>query len=156
MKPESQNRLYKSRVKFNPKRIHAAAIYCSDGRFGEQFDDLLRNSLRLLDYDRIAIPGGPACLAGYPEVAHEEAVAADQLELLITAHQLSRIVLIAHQECAFYTQRLGVSPEDQEQQQREDLANAVERIGWMNSTVTVDCYLAHLEKNRIVFEQLPC
>ena len=155
MKAESRNKLYKSQAKFNPKRIHAAAVYCSDGRFSEQFDDLLRNSLRLPDYDRVAIPGGPACLAGYPGVSHEEAVAVDQLELLITAHQLSRVVLIAHQECAYYTEQLGISPDDQEQHQREDLAKAVERIGWINPTVTVDCYLAHIEQKHIVFEQLP-
>ena len=45
-------------------RIHAASIYCSDGRFGEQMDEFLHQGLGLPRYDRLAVPGGPACCSG--------------------------------------------------------------------------------------------
>jgi hypothetical protein len=50
---------------FEAQRIAAAAVYCSDGRFGEQMDEFLHTALRLPRYDRVAIPGGAACLAGH-------------------------------------------------------------------------------------------
>src|SRR5690606_3413857 len=37
---------YESTVPYVPERIHAAAMYCSDGRVGEHFDDFLTNSLK--------------------------------------------------------------------------------------------------------------
>jgi hypothetical protein len=38
---------YHSPIPFNSERIRAAAVYCSDGRYGEQFDDFLHNALGL-------------------------------------------------------------------------------------------------------------
>ena len=38
--------------------LGAAAVYCSDGRYGEHMDDFLHNCLGLPRYDRVAIPGG--------------------------------------------------------------------------------------------------
>ena len=70
---------YESRVKYEQNRIHAAAIYCSDGRLNEHFDDFLQNGLNLPRYDRVALPGGPACLAGHPEAHLEEQGVVDEL-----------------------------------------------------------------------------
>lgn len=55
-----------SSVRYEKARIHAAALYCSDGRVGAHFDDSLHNGLSLPRYDRVSLPGGPACLAGAP------------------------------------------------------------------------------------------
>src|SRR5215813_13902998 len=62
---------YESRLPYERTRIHAAAIYCSDGRIGEHFDDFLQSGLGLPRYDRVALPGGPACLAGHPQARLE-------------------------------------------------------------------------------------
>lgn len=60
-----ENAFFESSVGFDSNRIRAAAVYCSDGRFGEQFDDLLHNKLPLPRYDRLAVPGdGPAAEPG--------------------------------------------------------------------------------------------
>src|SRR5688572_30457317 len=53
---------FRSLVRYDPQRMHVAAMYCSDGRVGDHFDDFLQNGLGLPRYDRIALPGGPACL----------------------------------------------------------------------------------------------
>ncbi len=143
--------VFESTVPFEGERIRAAAIYCSDGRFGEQCDDFLHNALGLPRYDRLAVPGGPACLAGHFAAYREEDAVKAQLEFLITAHQLERVVLIAHQDCAFYKIFLEVSPVGLAEQQREDLAKAAARVREMGRDLRVDAYLALLQEGRVGF-----
>ena len=102
--------VYANSMRFEEDRIRAAAVYCSDGRFGEHFDDFLHNALELPRYDRLAAPGGAACLAGHFIVHREEEGMIEQLRFLIKVHGIERVVMIAHQDCAFYTERLRVSP----------------------------------------------
>ena len=45
-----------SSLAFDGARIHAASIYCSDGRVGEQIDEFLHEGLHLPRYDRLAMP----------------------------------------------------------------------------------------------------
>jgi hypothetical protein len=61
---------------------------------------------------------------------------------LIRVHALERIVLIAHQDCAFYTERLHVSPGKIEAQQRQDMEAAMERIRSLARNVRVDGFFA--------------
>src|SRR5271154_3889390 len=93
---------YENSLPYERARIHAAAIYCSDGRVGEHFDDFLQNGLNLPRYDRIALPGGPVCLAGHAHGHLEQQGVVDELNFLVQVHELQRIVLIAHDGCAFY------------------------------------------------------
>ena len=93
--------VFKSPHSFDEHRIHAAAVYCSDGRWGENFDDFEYDYLKLLRYDRFAIPGGPATLAQRKTPAGE--IAREHLALLIEAHELQRVVLIQHDDCALST-----------------------------------------------------
>ena len=98
-------------VGFDPARIRAASIYCSDGRFGEQMDEFLHQGLGLPRYDRLAVPGGPACLSGALSVFWESHSAERQLDFLCHVHKLERLVMIAHEGCAFYLEWLKVKPE---------------------------------------------
>jgi hypothetical protein len=146
---------YESSVRYDDGRIRAAAAYCSDGRFGDACDDFLHNALHLAPYDRLAVPGGAACLGGHFLAYREEEALLEQLRLLIRVHALERIILIAHQDCAFYVERLHVSPEKIEVQQRRDLETAVERIRSLARHVRVDRYLARKgPANTIQFESL--
>ena len=144
--------VYESVVPFEGERIKAAALYCSDGRWGEQFDDFLHNALGLPRYDRVAIPGGPACLAGHFAAYREEDAVKAQLEFLISAHQIQRVALIAHQDCAFYTTFLDVSSIGLAEQQREDLLKAAARVRELGRDLTVDTYFAAIEDGVITFE----
>src|SRR5262245_58336780 len=47
---------------WNPERIGAVVLYCSDGRWGEAFDEFCHGHLLIPRYDRWALPGGPVCL----------------------------------------------------------------------------------------------
>src|SRR6266545_4643899 len=99
--PDSSH-VYASATSFDDRRIGAAAVYCSDGRFGEQMDEFLHQGLGLPRYDRVAVPGGPACLAGSLVTFQEARGVEDALRFLIRVHDLSQVVLIAHQGCAYY------------------------------------------------------
>ena len=50
--------LYASRLPFDERRVGAAAVYCSDGRFGEQMDEFLHEQLRLPRYDPLPSRAG--------------------------------------------------------------------------------------------------
>lgn len=146
---------YKSGIQYEAKRIHAAAIYCSDGRVGEHFDDFLHNGLKLPRYDRVALPGGPACLAGHTEAHLEEQGVIDELKFLVDAHELERVILIAHQGCAFYAARLHLPKPYLEPQQKIDLVKAAGFVRRITGIQRIEGYFAHLHSEQISFEQVP-
>ena len=140
--PSNDPTFYESSVRFDSDRIRAAAVYCSDGRFGEQFDDLLQNALQLPRYDRLAVPGGPACIASHFSTYREEEGVVEQLRFLVDVHGLEQVVLIAHENCAFYTERLNVSPLQIETQQHEDMQKAIQRVKSIAHHLIVSAFFA--------------
>ncbi len=142
MTTPTESMVYHSPAPFDENRIHAAAVYCCDGRFGEHFDDFLHNALKLPRYDRFALPGGPGCLAGHFLASKEEEALMAQLRFLIRAHSLKRVVLIAHQDCGFYLHQLHISPFRIESQQREDMAAAIRRVNSIASGLTIEAFFA--------------
>jgi hypothetical protein len=153
-KPMTERAAYESRVPYERARIRAAAIYCSDGRVGEHFDDFLQNGLGLPRYDRVALPGGPACLAGHPQAHLEEQGVVDELQFLVEVHGLKRIVLIAHEGCAFYASRLELKDRRLELVQRADLVRAAAFVARVTSLSQVEAYFARHVDDRIVFESV--
>lgn len=142
---------HQSPIPFESERIGAAAVACSDGRFGEHVDEFLHQGLGLPRYDRIALPGGPALLAGHIAVWRDEEALAAQLRFLIAAHELERVVLIAHQDCGFYRRRLGLVPIELEPQQRGDLEQAARRLQAFGA-LRVDAFFARQVGRRVCFE----
>lgn len=143
---------YESTVPYEHARIHAAAIYCSDGRVGEQFDDFLQHGLGLPRYDRVALPGGPATLAGHPQVTVEEKGVMGELQFLVEAHGLQRVILIAHEGCAFYSARLSLQNRRRELVQKADLVRATAVVQSVTGIDKIDAYFARLVGNRLRFE----
>ena len=144
---------YSSRLPYESARIHAAAIYCSDGRLGEHFDDFLQNGLSLPRYDRVTLPGGPACLAGHPEALLEEKGIVDELQFLVDVHKLKRVVLIAHQDCAFYTARLELKEPRLELVQKADLVRAAAYVHRVTGLEKIEAWFArHGDNNAVNFE----
>src|SRR6266436_9043642 len=103
---------FTSTLRWDNERIHAMALYCSDGRWGESFDEFCHKHLRIPRYDRWAVPGGPTWLVpGGNDTAFLQA-ARLQLDFLVEAHGLERTVLITHYGCAYYGERLKGSPDE--------------------------------------------
>ena len=88
MTSPTESTVYESSVRFDEGRIRAAAVYCSDGRFGEQIDDFLHNGLLLPRCDRLVVPGGAACLAGHHLAFREEDALIEQLRFLKQVHDI--------------------------------------------------------------------
>lgn len=145
---------FQSSVKYDPARIHAAAVYCSDGRVGEQFDDFVQNGLNLPRYDRVALPGGPACLAGHTQASLEQQGIVDELQFLVEVHGLKRIVLIAHSGCAFYATRLGMTEPRLELVQRADLVRAAAFVHQVTKLKAIEGYFARLKNGVVSFERV--
>ena len=146
--------MFESKTPYEPQRIHAAAIYCSDGRVGEHFDDFLQNGLNLPRYDRLALPGGPAALAEHPETMLEHAAVVDELRFLVDVHGLNRIVLIQHQNCAFYTSRLNLPGLRAEKQQLDDILSAADFVRKTTGVDRVEAYFARRFDAHIRFEPI--
>src|SRR6266480_1967387 len=87
---------YYAMERWHSERIRALALYCSDGRWGEAFDEFCHQHLQIPRYDRWAVPGGPSWLAGHPQDVGLLDAARTQLDFLVQAHDLERIVLITH------------------------------------------------------------
>jgi len=145
---------YQSKVSYNEDRIHAAAMYCSDGRIGAHFDDFIQNGLTLPRYDRLCLPGGPACLAGHPQAHLEEQGVLDELKFLYEVHGLDRIVLIAHQGCAFYKNRLDLTEPRLELVQKADLVRAAAYVHRVTGLDQIEGYFARLVDGQMQFEKV--
>jgi hypothetical protein len=141
-----------SQVAFEEERIRAAAIYCSDGRYGEQMDDFLHHHLHLPRYDRMAVPGGPACMTGRLDVFWEGHSAQQQLDFLAQVHGLERLVLIQHAGCAFYREWLKIRDEALEERQVEDLGKAAALVRSRHPEMRVDLFFARREQDAVWFQ----
>jgi hypothetical protein len=143
---------------FHAERIHAVAMYCSDGRYGEQFDEFLHEALGLPRYDRMATPGGAACLAGHFVTYRQEDATLDQIRFLVESHHLERVVLIAHESCGYYLRLLNTRPADLRAKQEADLHRAAERLRGLHAGLQVDAFYARVEPsihgNRVSFDPI--
>jgi len=143
--------VFTSTKRWNPERIRALAIYCSDGRWGEAFDEFCHKHLQIPRYDRWAVPGGPAWLAPQNDEPGFGQAAREQLDFLVHAHQLERIVLITHYGCAYYAQRSGQPPEECLPVQIEDILAATETLGRWYPQMRLEAYLAMRSGNSLSF-----
>ena len=156
MKAPGASPQYRSSIPYDTERIGAAAVYCSDGRFGEQIDDLVFNALKLPRYDRLAVPGGAACLAGHFNAYREEEGVAEQLRFLLDVHAVKRVILIAHEGCAYYTEWLRVAPLQLEARQHEDLEKAIRRVSRFGVGIEVTAFFARRRGGTCCSRGLTC
>jgi Putative carbonic anhydrase len=145
---------YESALAFDGRRVHAAAVYCSDGRLGEQMDDFLGNCLCLPRYDRLAVPGGAAVLASHFATYREQEASIEQLRFLAEVHGLERVVLVAHSGCAFYSERLHVASIDLRARQVEDLEKAAAKVREIDGRLRVEAYFAEIAEGFVRFRRV--
>ena len=146
---------YVAETPFARNRVGALAIYCSDGRYNEPFDEFIGKKLGLPNYDRMSIPGGPAWLIYDSRRLQEASVSRSHIEFLVEHHQLTRVILIAHENCGYYRKRLGCADEKEvERQQNEDMKKAKDQILPWHKSLTVDSYRAKVEGKQVTFTAL--
>jgi Putative carbonic anhydrase len=152
--PHLPTAAYHALERWHPERIGALALYCSDGRWGEAFDEFCHRHLRIPRYDRWAVPGGPAWVAPRPEDPALLQAARIQLDFLVRVHELKRVVLITHYGCAWYGHRLKRSPDECLSAQIEDLEAAVAVLQGWYSGLRVEAYLAMRQHQWVSFHAL--
>src|SRR5688572_12122148 len=146
--------IYTATRPFDARRVGAAAVYCSDGRYGEQMDQFLHEGLGLPRYDRVAVPGGAACLAGHVMAMFERNALERQLRFLIEAHALTRVVLIAHFDCGFYKHKVRLrTGRSIAEQQALDLTKSAEQIRLWCPNVGVEAYYANPVEGKVTFDR---
>src|SRR6516165_2656435 len=131
---------YHAMERWHPERIGALALYCSDGRWGEAFDEFCHRHLHIPRYDRWALPGGPAWLVPRPDKPDFHPAVQEQLDFLIKIHEVEQIVLITHFGCAYYGQRLQRAPLDCLPEQAEDARKAASTLRHLHPNVKVEAY----------------
>jgi hypothetical protein len=145
---------FTSTERWHPERIGALALYCSDGRWGEAFDEFCHKHLEIPRYDRWAVPGGPAWLAT-PDSEREFFQAAwEQFDFLVRAHQLEQVVLITHYGCAYYGHRLQKSPRECLAAQTDDVRAAAATLRRAHPQIAVEGYLAMRDGSCVSFYRL--
>jgi hypothetical protein len=142
------------RERWTEKRIGAMAIYCSDGRWGDALDEFCHCGLGIPAYDRFAVPGGPAWLCAGNVGQGLSDTTREQIEFLVTAHELRRIVLITHFGCAFYRHRFGGSAEQCVQRQIDDVRASLDSVERTFAGVRAQGYLAMQRQGVVSFHSI--
>jgi hypothetical protein len=144
---------YHAMERWHPERIGALALYCSDGRWGEAFDEFCHRHLQIPHYDRWAAPGGPAWVNAPPGTEYFKATRT-QLDFLVRAHGLERIVLITHFGCAWYGHLLKRPVEECLTEQVKDVQKAAGTLAGWYPGLTVEAYLAMRTRDWLSFHRI--
>ena len=81
---------------WSPCRPGTLVVACSDGRLQQAVDAFLTRELGITDYDRLYLPGGPGALAEASWEYLRKDQARRDLQFLLTAHDVDRVVLLFH------------------------------------------------------------
>jgi hypothetical protein len=149
--------VYESRLPWDPERPNTTIITCVDGRWYHHFQEFAREHLKAGQRtDFVAVPGGIEPMTLFDLVPKDFNFFRRRLEALVESHGTSRIVAIAHQDCAWYkTRKIGPFTIDLRDRQISDLKRSAARLRDMFDGVTVETYFAHFapgEPKRVVFE----
>ena len=102
----------------------ALVVHCGDHRFQAAFNEFLNQELSLGgNYDLIVVPGGPQSLTLVEYLPKFSWASWRWFRFFVEKHEISRLILIQHQDCAWYTSlplHLHSSPQPR-QRQEEDL-----------------------------------
>lgn len=151
--------VYESSQAWDAERPATTIITCVDGRWYSHFQEFARQYLHAgTRTDFIAVPGGIEPLTLMDLVPKDFNFLSRRLESLIDAHGTSRIVAIAHQDCAWYKSKsFGPLKIDLRARQIKDLQKAAAHLREIFQGVTVETYFARFsadEPKRVVFEQV--
>src|SRR4249919_2626170 len=152
--PEVPMAAYFALERRNPERIGALVLYCSDGRWGEAFDEFCHRHLHIPRYDRWAVPGGPASLVPHADDPNAAQIARPQLDFLVRVHELEQIVLITHFGCAVYAERLKKTPDECLPVQFQEAATAAAMLRKWYPKLEVKSYLAMRRESCLSFHEL--
>jgi len=135
------------------------AVHCGDYRFQGAFHEFLSQSLGLREnYDLMVIPGGPLSLTLFEYLPKFSWSSWKWLRFFVEQHEVKRLVLIQHQDCAWYKTmplHLHASPEPRERQE-QDLRRVREAMKKDFAQLSVALYYAGWDSSgRVMVEEVP-
>jgi len=93
-------------IPWHDAKVSTLAIWCSDCRFQQQFDQFLRAGLGAEAFDKIAVPGGPQFLLDDDRPKFGWA-GRRWLRFLVEHHEIKTVVCIGHEDCGWYKDLTG-------------------------------------------------
>ncbi|HXJ94898.1 MAG TPA: hypothetical protein VMT20_18805 [Terriglobia bacterium] len=136
---------YECRSQIERTETEVLAVYCSDYRFQAGIREFLDQGLGLgANYDGMVVPGGPQCLVEVGALPKFSWVARKWSRMLVQAHSLKRLVLIAHQDCGWYKWLEQWQPTGGavRRKQEEDLRAASRAASQLVPGLTADLFYA--------------
>lgn len=124
--------------------VDSLLVGCVDGRLRASVRDL-EMSLGVGEGDRLLIPGGPLALI---VPGPEGDTAFGWIEMLVARKAIRRIVLVSHQHCLAYQQKLGGFFHDEREIIERDLATARRLLVDRFNAVRVECYVVPWRETR--------
>lgn len=132
------------------ERSDTLVIHCSDSRFQEAFNLFLREELDLQIYDSLIVPGASQLLTFSNSLPKFFDALARPMQFLIKAHELKRVVLIMHEDCAWYhgfVTKFARLKSDMKEHQKHDMLVAKQIIQNEFPHVEVNMFYAGMTSN---------
>lgn len=131
-----------------PSQPKVLVLSCIDFRFFEHEQTFLKEKNLKNQYDWTALAGASLALSGFPHA--EDATAFwDQLALSEQLHHIKKVIIIDHQDCGAYAQKIDVylskNPEREKQIHRQYLTKAYQEILTRYPQLEIELYLATLK-----------
>jgi hypothetical protein len=120
-------------------------VHCGDYRFQAGFHEFLNQTLKLNgNYDLMVIPGGPLSLTLFEYLPKFSWASWKWFRFFVEEHRIQRLILIQHQDCAWYhamPAHLHDSPELRKRQE-QDLERVKKTLKKDFPSLRVDLYYA--------------
>lgn len=144
--------VYRSQTPFVEKESTVLVIACTSNVFLPYTREFLEKHLGLSEgsYDLLAVPGGGQFLLLTEYLPKFAWVGHRWVKFLVERHRLRRVIVMAHQDCAWYSeerlvpaflQKFGVGKSLKERQ-REDLREIAHALRQLSLPITVEAYYA--------------
>ncbi|MCS6936926.1 MAG: hypothetical protein NZ610_05750 [Candidatus Bipolaricaulota bacterium] len=144
--------VYRSQAPFAERESAVLVIACTSNAFLPYTREFLERHLGLPEgsYDLLAVPGGGQFLLLTEYLPKFAWVGHRWIKFLVERHRLRRVIVIAHQDCAWYSeerfippflQRLGVG-RSLKDRQREDLREIVQALRQLSLPIAIEAYYA--------------
>jgi hypothetical protein len=139
---------------YDPSHPDALAVYCSDGRFTNAIEDLLR-SLGHPRLDTMTLPGGPALFEVTTSDFSGVHTVQNAATFLVKGHAIKHVVCVAHEGCGYYRARNPhEAPERIALRQTSDLRSAAKWLHGRLPGLTVRLFYARVLEGTVAFEEV--
>lgn len=116
-------------------QCEALVITCIDFRFQEYINKWIAENLPPKSYDRVASAG---CVKNFETIL-------DQIRISKKLHNISKVILINHEDCGAYGQENFADREAEHQKHQDDLNNATQNLKSEFPDLEVRTFYLHLD-----------